>query len=150
MEPPGRSLTGSPCFSLGTAISRKAVDHGRNFALQLGLPSQRVLTVPPTGFEPVLVIWLNLAANHTRSHLLFRTEKPILEYMRPLFLKRDLGDAKVATLSIRVVPRPVIWTLKDGTKWSHSLPLLAVGPNNAIHWWVIPRNFCAVPLSALD
>jgi hypothetical protein len=70
--------------------------------------------------------------------------------MRPLFLKKDLGEAKVTTLSMRVVPRPVIWTLKDKIKLSESVPVLAVGPKNAVHWWVLPRNFCAVQASTLD
>jgi hypothetical protein len=59
-EPPGRSFTGSPSLSLGTALFRKAVDHGRNFALQLGLPSQWVFTVPPARFELALVNFAEL------------------------------------------------------------------------------------------
>lgn len=60
-------------------------------------------------------------------------------FMRPLFPN---SDVKYTHPEFRVMPRTVAWNFPDEQLWGR----LVIGPTNAIHWWLLPRNWYAVSI----
>lgn len=58
--------------------------------------------------------------------------------MRPLFAQREqLEDDQ--EVFFHHLPHPVAWWYED-----RPAKALSVGPVNAVHWWVLPRNVHAI------
>lgn len=58
--------------------------------------------------------------------------------MRPLFAEREYQEDG-EEISFHTLPHPVAWWYED-----RPVDALSVGPINAVHWWVLPRNLHAI------